>query len=84
MMVVRVPVAAQAVSWDASAVIGRIVVAAAGGIAATGAPAFHAIGGSVQFVAVAFAVAVLLVVVVVSGKAVVDAASNRWRWSQEG
>ena len=71
-------------SWNASAEIGRVVEAAADDIAATGALAFHAIGGSVQFVAVAFAVAVLLVVVVVSGKAVVDAASNRWRWSQEG
>ena len=48
-MVVRVPVAAQAVSWDASAVIGRIVAAAAGGVAAAGALAFHAIGGSAQF-----------------------------------
>ena len=42
---VGVPVAASAVSWDASAVIGRIVVAAAGGIAAAGALAFHALGG---------------------------------------
>ena len=42
---VGVPVAASAVSWDASAVIGRIVVAAAGDIAAAGALAFHALGG---------------------------------------
>ena len=36
-------------SWNASAEIGRVVEAAAGDIAVTGALAFHAIGGSVQF-----------------------------------
>ena len=50
MMVVGIPVAAQAALWDASAVIGRVVVAAAGGIAAAAAPAFHAIGGNVPVV----------------------------------
>ena len=36
-------------SWDASAVIGRIAEVAVAGIAATGALAFHAIGGGVPF-----------------------------------
>ena len=57
-----------------SAGMGRVVEAAAGDIAAAVAFASRAVGGIVQSVVADFAVAVLLVVVVVSGKVVVDIA----------
>ena len=51
MVVVIVPAAAQAVSWNASAGIGRIAIVAIGriAIAATGALAIGAIGGEFAF-----------------------------------